>query len=88
MKQEKFYALLEDPSLLNWETEKELQRMTIKYPFFQAGWILWLKNLRAIGTPEFDNALKKAALLVPNRKQLYAVLFPLEATIQKIYLTG
>ncbi len=78
MNQEKFYALLENPSLLNRETEEELHSLTIKYPFFQTGWILWLKNLRATGNPEFDNALKRAAILVPNRKQLYSVLFPIE----------
>ncbi len=74
MQKEKFYELLINPALLSEETLPELQQLTDEYPFFQTAWMLYLKNLKETGDPGFDAALNKAALRVPDRKQLHRFL--------------
>lgn len=74
MQKEKFYELLVNPALLSEETLLELQQLTGEYPFFQTAWMLYLKNLKETGDPGFDAALNKAALRVPDRKQLHRFL--------------
>jgi hypothetical protein len=74
MEKDHFYKLTEKSNLLNSETIGELKKLTEKYPSFQAAWMLYLKNLKVTGDPGFDAALKKAAPLLPDRKQLYRFL--------------
>lgn len=74
MKTELFYTLLNNQQLLNDETASELKLITEKYPWFQLGWMLYLKNLKQIESPEFDVELKKAAVRLPDRKLLYNYL--------------
>jgi tetratricopeptide (TPR) repeat protein len=76
MEKEKFYNLLENPEQLSPETLPEVKKLTEEYPFFQAAWLLYLKNLQITGNPDFDAELKKAAPLVADRKQLYRILNP------------
>lgn len=52
----------------------ELKKLTDDYPWFAAGWMLYLKNLKELDHPDFDSVLKKVAILVPDRKQLYRFL--------------
>jgi tetratricopeptide (TPR) repeat protein len=60
--------------LLNDETVLELKLLTEKYPWFQMGWMVYLKNLKQIESPEYQSVLKKAAVRVPNPKLLYNYL--------------
>lgn len=75
MQKESFYKKIKNPTLLNEETLPELRQLTTTHPYFQAAWILYLKNLKETGSPEFDATLKKVAPIIPDRKQLYRVLF-------------
>ncbi|WP_372931754.1 tetratricopeptide repeat protein [Mariniphaga sediminis] len=75
MQKETFYRIIKNHTLLNEETLPELRQLTTAHPYFQAAWILYLKNLKKAGSPEFDATLKKVAPMVPDRKQLYRVLF-------------
>lgn len=74
MEKNKFYDLVEHPGLLNEETLPELKALSEKYPYFHTAQILYLKNLKEINDPLFDEALKKVAPLLPDRKQLYYFL--------------
>jgi tetratricopeptide (TPR) repeat protein len=74
MEKETFYELLQKPYLLNHDTLEELKKLTDDFPYFHAAWMLYLKNLKDLNDPEFDDVLKKAAPLLPDRKQLYRFL--------------
>jgi len=66
--------LLHNQQLLNEETIPELKLLTEKYPWFQLGWMLYLKNLKKIDSSEYQSVLKKVAVRVPDRKLLYNFL--------------
>jgi tetratricopeptide (TPR) repeat protein len=82
MEKDEFYKLTENPYLLNHSSTEELQSLTEKYPFFQAAWMLYLKHLKNAGDPRFETVLKKAAPMLPDRKQLY---FFLQSKIEDLY---
>ena len=71
---DRFNNLMCDQRLLNDETVLELKLLTEKYPWFQLGWMVYLKNLKQIESPEYQSVLKKVAVRGPNRKQLYNYL--------------
>ncbi len=49
-------------------SENELKIITEKYPWFQAGWLFYLKRLKA-GNPElFADVYKKVSAIIPNQK--------------------
>ena len=74
MQAEQFNKLLLQPALLNSETVNGLKDLVDEFPYFQAAWLLYLKNLKQIKSPEFDAALKKAAVQITDRKLLYKFL--------------
>lgn len=74
MQKEKIYSLLQNQWLLNAETVLELKLLTEKYPWYQLGWMLYLKNLKHIESPDFQTVLKKVAVIVSDRKLLYSFL--------------
>jgi len=57
-----------DFMFVNSLTNDELKQLTEKYPWFQLGWLLYLKRLKNSGTAEFDELLKKVSVIVPNQK--------------------
>ncbi len=69
-----FYKYLEHPEALNSESLPKLKQLVELYPSFQSAWMLLLKNLKVLDDPEFDEYLKKGAIRVPNRRQLYFFL--------------
>ncbi len=71
MHTETFYNLLNNQHLLNNETEAELKLITEKYPWFNLGWMLYLKNLKQNESPDYKIVLKKVAVRIPDRKLLY-----------------
>ncbi len=74
MDAEQFNKLVINPVLLNRETVEELREVVEEHPSFQLAWLLYLKNLKQIKSPDFNNVLKKVAVQVPNRKLLYKFL--------------
>ena len=80
MHTETFYNLLNNQHLLNSDSEAELKLVTEKYPWFNLGWMLYLKNLKINESPDYPAVLKKVAVRVPDRKLLYSFL---NAEIQK-----
>ena len=71
MQKEEFYNLLKNPGNLNKTGIDKLRVLTEEYPYFQWAQMLYLKHLKEISSPEFNNVLKKVAVSVPDRKQLY-----------------
>jgi hypothetical protein len=71
MKTENFFNLLNNQYLLNNETVSDLKLLTEKYPWFQLGWMLYLKNLKQIESSEYPSELLKVAVRVTDRKLLY-----------------
>ena len=69
-----FKKLIQSPWLLNTETINPLKALVEEYPFFQAAWMLYLKNLKQIKSPEFDSVLKEAAIRIPDRKLMFQFL--------------
>lgn len=74
MHTETFYNLLNNQHLLNNDSEAELKLVTEKYPWFNLGWMLYLKNLKINESPDYPLVLKKVAVRVPDRKLLYSFL--------------
>jgi len=74
MEKTQIVKYLQHPGSLNAETLEITKSLTDEFPWFQAGWMLYLKNLQVVDSPDFDFVLKKVAILVPDRKQLYKYL--------------
>ncbi len=74
MNTSEFYNLIYEHQLLNEKTAAELKILTEKYPWFQLGWMLYLKNLKQIESPEYNSVLKKTAVRISDSKLLYNFL--------------
>ncbi|MCK5730084.1 MAG: hypothetical protein KAH68_03355 [Draconibacterium sp.] len=74
MQIEQFNKLLANPVLLNNETVEDLKNMVEEHPSFQVAWLLYLKNLKQIKSPNFNSVLKKVAIRIYDRKLLYKFL--------------
>jgi len=74
MEKTQIIKYLHHPENLNQESLEQTKALTIDFPWFQTGWMLYLKNLKKINSPEFENVLKKVAVMVPDRKRLYKFL--------------
>lgn len=55
------------------ETLYDLRRLVAVYPTYHAARILFLQNLFLLHDPTFDQELRRAALLVPDRRVLFAM---------------
>ncbi len=74
MEKEQFYSHLQNTDQLNEKTLEGLKNLTEEFPWFQAGWMLYLKNLKNCNDPAYDIILKKVAIIVPERKNLFKFL--------------
>ncbi|MFV0365981.1 MAG: hypothetical protein ACK5JS_05675 [Mangrovibacterium sp.] len=66
-----FHKYLHEPELLNATSLVVLKKMVEIHPSFQMGWILLLKNLKLLNSPEFELYLNKAAFWITDRRKLY-----------------
>lgn len=65
--------LIAHPEELDQETLYDLRRLVAVYPTYHAARILFLQNLFLLHDPTFDQELRRAALLVPDRRVLFAL---------------
>lgn len=65
--------LIAHPEELDQETLYDLRRLVAVYPTYHAARILFLQNLFLLHDPTFDQELRRAALLVPDRRVLFAM---------------
>lgn len=69
-----FHKLLQNPDELNAETLSRLKELVSTKPAFQLAWMLLLKNLKVLNSPDFDFYLAKAAFYITDRRKLYHFL--------------
>lgn len=71
---EKIIQYIKHPEMLDETTLLPLKELIDDFPYFQTARILYLKNLHNINSYKFDTELKKHAIYIGNRKQLYQFL--------------
>jgi hypothetical protein len=74
MNKQQITATLGRPQLLNEQTLDQMKEILDEYPFFQAGRMLWVKNLHLLGHIRYNNELKLAAAHIADRARLYDLL--------------
>ena len=82
MNKELFYSAMSDPFCLNATTLVSLSETVKECPYFDAGWMLLMKNLHNTSSIKYDNVLRKASVFVHNRAAL-KILIELKPTEQK-----
>ncbi|MDG1263487.1 MAG: hypothetical protein P8N57_02720 [Flavobacteriaceae bacterium] len=64
----KFDALSEEQRI-------SLEKITYRYPYFQAAYALYLKTLKEQDKYNFDLILKKTSVISPDRSKLYKLIY-------------
>ena len=59
------------PDTTNDEAITQLQALTQKHPYFHAARILLLQGLYKIHSPNYDETLRRTAILVPSREAIF-----------------
>jgi hypothetical protein len=75
MNLEEFSSLSKNYDALNEEQRLDLEKITYRYPYFQAAYALYLKSLKEQEKFNFDLILKKTAVISPERNTLYHWLY-------------
>lgn len=65
-----FYRYLKNPGLLNQSTLSDCENLVQKYPAFDLAWALWLKNLKNLNHPGYNEYLQKVAVRMNDRRWL------------------
>ncbi len=81
MTRSQLIELLANPRLLDEETLSPLKEVLDAYPFFQAGRMLWIKNLHQLDHIRFNSELKTAAAYVADRSKLFFLINDLVAPL-------
>jgi tetratricopeptide (TPR) repeat protein len=66
--------LIQAPEKLNRATLPLLKELNERYPAFEAGWILYLKNLKNLNDSSFEQELIHVAIRIQDRRKLYLYL--------------
>lgn len=74
MEREQFLTYINTSKSLNGETLSEVKKLTVDFPWFSGGWLLYLKNLKNLRHTDYEAVLKKVAVMVPDRKVLFKYL--------------
>ena len=65
---------IKHPEKMDKETLPRLKRLVDDYPYFQAGRLLYLRNLYQLHDAAFDRELRRAAYFLPDRKALFQLI--------------
>ena len=65
---------IQAPELMNQESLPLLKELTERYPAFETGWMLYLKNLKNLDDASFEQELTCGAIRIQNRRKLYLFL--------------
>jgi len=74
MTAEQILQCIQSPDKLNKETLPFLKELTAQHPAFEAGWILYLKNLKNLNDSSFGQELMNGAIRIQDRRRLYLFL--------------
>ncbi|WP_029164095.1 tetratricopeptide repeat protein [Anaerophaga thermohalophila] len=83
--------LVSAPEMLDEQTLETLKEVLDTYPFFQAGRMLWIKNLHKLDHIRFNSELKLAAAYIPDRSKLFFLIndvFSSMASTEKSRIDG
>jgi len=69
------YIWMKNPKELNGESLVFLKDFVVKYPVFQAGWFLLLKNLKILKDNDFDKYMEKGTFYITDHRRLYMYLY-------------
>ena len=75
--------LINNRSLLNEDTLEDLRRLVDANPFYQPARLLLVLNLYTLGDSRFEEEMKKASILIPDRKTLFWLTVGGEYDIEK-----
>lgn len=74
MTADQIYQFMLNPAKMNQETLALLKELTERYPAFEIGWILYLKNLKNLNDSAFEQELINGAIRIHDRRRLYLFL--------------
>ncbi|MFO8000043.1 MAG: hypothetical protein R6U46_02285 [Marinilabilia sp.] len=74
MSRTRLIDLLSEPDSLDESTLESLREALEAYPFFQAGRMLWIKNLHKLDHIRYNSELKLAAAFIPDRSRLFFLI--------------
>jgi tetratricopeptide (TPR) repeat protein len=74
MTADQIYQFIQNPDKMNQETLQSLKELTERYPAFETGWILYLKNLKILKDSSFEQELINGAIRIHDRRKLYLFL--------------
>jgi hypothetical protein len=87
VKLNRFFDILNNTQSLKEEEITDLQQITEIYPFFQPAQILYAKALHASNHFSFQQNIKKIAVVVYDKKQLYNILHQQNLDLESITLS-
>ena len=68
------YIWMKNPKELNEKSLDFLKSFVDKYPVFQTGWVLLMKNLQVLKDNDFDKYLEKGSFYITDHRRLYMYL--------------
>jgi len=74
MNKQQIVTILSQPNHLNEQTLDQIKEILDEYPFFQAGRMLWIKNLHLLDHIRYNNELKLGAAHISDRARLFDLL--------------
>ena len=74
--------LINHPELMDKETLYDLRNTVALYPYYQTARLLMLKNLYLLHDPSFDEELRRAAVYITDRTQLFNLVEAAHYTIR------
>lgn len=74
MTADQLHKYIQAPGLLNQQSLQQLRELTERFPAFEAGWMLYLKNLKNLNDASFEQELFNGAIRIHDRRKLYIFL--------------
>jgi len=81
MNKDQFISFIDNPSLIDNQSSKELQQLVDQYPYFQSARILFLKSLYDNKSIAYQSELKLTATYAGNRALLQAFITRKQAPV-------
>lgn len=74
MTADQIFQYMKAPWSLNRETLPMMKELTERFPAFETGWLLYLRNLKNLSDSGFEQELLRGALRIQDRRKLYLFL--------------
>lgn len=71
-----FFNLMNSSEKFSEESLIQLKELICKYPFFHGARVLYLQNLKSLGSPILNSEIQSQASILPNRQHLFVKLNP------------